>query len=59
VAAIFALAFIPNPLFDIAGVIAGGLKIAWWRFLVSCAAGRILRYVLLAAIGGFTLHLLA
>jgi len=59
VAAIFVLAFIPNPLFDVAGVIAGGLKIAWWRFLISCAAGRILRYILLALIGAFTLHLLA
>jgi membrane protein YqaA with SNARE-associated domain len=59
VAAIFALAFLPNPLFDVAGVIAGSLKIAWWRFLASCAAGRILRYILLAMLGAFTLHMLS
>jgi len=58
VAAIFALAFLPNPLFDVAGVIAGSLKIPWWRFLLSCAAGRTLRYVLLALLGAFTLGLL-
>ncbi|MFH0884085.1 MAG: VTT domain-containing protein [Candidatus Micrarchaeota archaeon] len=58
VAAIFVLAFIPNPLFDVAGVIAGSLKIAWWRYLLSCAAGRILRYILLAFLGAFTLNLL-
>lgn len=59
VAAIFAFSFLPNPLFDIAGVMAGGLGIAWWRFLLSCIAGRVLRYVLLAMAGAFTLHLLA
>ncbi|MCI0503883.1 VTT domain-containing protein [Candidatus Micrarchaeota archaeon] len=58
-AGIFALAFLPNPLFDIAGVIAGGLKIPWWRYLISCAAGRVLRYILLALLGSFTLALLS
>lgn len=52
-------AFIPNPLFDVAGVIAGGLKIEWWKFLVACAAGRVLRYVLLAMAGQFTMGLVS
>jgi len=56
--AIFVFAFIPNPLFDVAGIIAGGMKIPWWRFLIACAAGRTLRYVLLALLGAFTLSLL-
>jgi membrane protein YqaA with SNARE-associated domain len=51
-------AFVPNPLFDVAGVIAGGLKIEWWKFLIACAVGRVLRYVLLAMAGQFTLGLL-
>ncbi len=54
--AIALLAFIPNPLFDIAGIVAGSLKIPWWRFVIACAAGRVARFVLLAvlskAIGG-------
>ncbi|MDD5340504.1 MAG: VTT domain-containing protein [Candidatus ainarchaeum sp.] len=56
--AVFVLAFIPNPAFDVAGIAAGGLKIAWWRFLLACMAGRVLRYVLLAFLGKFTLELL-
>jgi len=56
--AIFVLAFIPNPLFDMAGLIAGGLKIPWWRFLIACAAGRVLRYIMLAMLGKFTLDML-
>ncbi len=55
---IVALSFIPNPLFDIAGIVAGSLRMEWWRFLASCAAGRIIRYALLAALGAFTLGLL-
>lgn len=57
-AAIFVLALIPNPLFDIGGIIAGGLKMPWWRFLAACAAGRVLRYTILAIMGAFTLGLL-
>lgn len=58
VLAIGFFAFIPNPLFDVAGVIAGGLKMDWWKFLIACAVGRILRYVLLAFAGQFTLGFL-
>ena len=55
---IFVLSFIPNPIFDIAGVIAGGLKIHWTHFLSACVLGRVFRYVLLALLGNFTLGLL-
>jgi membrane protein YqaA with SNARE-associated domain len=57
VAGIFVLSFIPNPLFDVAGIVAGGLKIHWAHFLSACVLGRVLRYVLLALIGSFTLGL--
>ncbi|MBU0591971.1 VTT domain-containing protein [Candidatus Micrarchaeota archaeon] len=56
--AIFVLSFIPNPLFDIAGIVAGGLKIPLWQFLTACILGRVIRYVLLALLGAFTIHLL-
>ncbi len=58
VIAVFILAFIPNPLFDAAGLVAGGLKIKWWKFLIACIAGRVLRYVLLAVLGHWTLEVL-
>ena len=51
--AVFVLAFIPNPLFDIAGLVAGALKIKIWKFLLACILGRILRYIILAHIGLF------
>ena len=57
VLAIFVLAFIPNPLFDVAGIVAGSLRIPWWHFLIACAAGRIVRYVLLAILGAVTIGL--
>jgi membrane protein YqaA with SNARE-associated domain len=56
--AIMFLAFVPNPFFDVAGIISGGLKIPWWRYLIAAMIGRVCRYVLLALIGGFTLELL-
>jgi len=59
VAGIFVLAFIPNPIFDVAGIVAGSLKIPWWHYLLACAAGRVLRYVLLALLGNFTLGLIS
>jgi len=54
--AIFFLAFIPNPLFDAAGLVAGALKIPWWQFLIATALGRILRFILLAMLGQWTLN---
>jgi membrane protein YqaA with SNARE-associated domain len=50
---IFLLAFLPNPLFDIAGLAAGAMKIKPWKFLAVCILGRTLRYVILAHVGMF------
>ena len=52
--AIFFLAFIPNPVFDVAGIAAGSAGIDLVRFLIAVIAGRILRYIVLAYIGAFT-----
>jgi membrane protein DedA with SNARE-associated domain len=45
------LAFIPNPLFDVAGITAGALKMPVYRFLVWCILGKILK-MLLFSYGG-------
>lgn len=50
-AAIFLLAFIPNPVFDLAGIAAGAIKMEWWKFLLATSAGKILRFILLAYFG--------
>ena len=48
---IFLLALIPNPLFDIAGMVAGALKMPIWRFLFWAWLGKCLK-MLAFALGG-------
>ena len=50
-AGILLLAFIPNPAFDIVGMVAGGLKIPWYRFLLWCWVGKTLK-MLVFSYGG-------
>lgn len=50
-ATIFFLALIPNPLFDIAGIIAGTNRIPVLKFLFYCALGKICK-MLVFAYGG-------
>jgi len=38
---ILVLAFIPNPLFDIAGIVAGSMNVPLWKFLLLCSIGKI------------------
>ena len=45
---IMLLSFLPNPLFDVAGIAAGAAKVPLWRYLLFCSMGRIIRYALLA-----------
>jgi membrane protein YqaA with SNARE-associated domain len=48
---ILILAFIPNPIFDLAGIAAGGLKFPVHRFLFWCLVGKILKMMLFAYSG--------
>lgn len=48
---ILGLAFIPNPLFDLAGISAGTLKVPVTRFLFFCAIGKILKMLVFAYAG--------
>ena len=51
--AIFVLGLIPNPAFDIGGMIAGALKMPVWKFVLAAWAGKGLRLVLFALSGQF------
>ncbi len=44
-------ALVPNPLFDAAGLAAGAVKYPWWKFLIACALGKILKVLLFASAG--------
>ena len=51
---ILVLAFIPNPVFDLAGIAAGILRMPLWRFLLWCCLGKILK-MLAFAYGGLAI----
>jgi membrane protein YqaA with SNARE-associated domain len=56
--AIFILAAIPNPLFDVGGIAAGVLRMPLWLFFVSCWAGKTVRMILIAYTGTWAAPLL-
>ena len=47
----FIFAVIPNPAFDIAGAIAGAVKMPAWKFFVSVWLGKTVRDIILATAG--------
>lgn len=53
--AIFVLAAIPNPIFDVGGLIAGVLRMPVWRFLLGAWLGKSLRFVMLAYFGALAI----
>ena len=55
--AILFLGFIPNPFFDIAGMMAGAMKMPVWRFLVFCWIGKLGKMLLFSYGGATVLHI--
>ncbi len=45
--AIVFVAFVPNPVFDLAGIAAGAVKMPYWKFFIACFIGKTLRFILL------------
>jgi membrane protein YqaA with SNARE-associated domain len=56
---ILVLAFIPNPLFDLAGMTAGILKMPVWKFLIYCVIGKILKMMMFAYAGEWVMGLVS
>ena len=52
VIAIFVLAAIPNPIFDLGGILAGMARMPWWKFLIAAVLGKTVRFTLLSMIFG-------
>ncbi len=50
---IFVLAIIPNPLFDVAGMTAGALKMPVWRYLIWVTLGKIIKMMIFAYFGAY------
>jgi len=55
---ILVLAFVPNPLFDLAGLTAGILKMPVLKFLFYCTIGKILKMIMFAFAGDGVIRLL-
>lgn len=53
---VFILALLPLPLFDFAGVYAGGCKMPSWKFGLCCFLGKWMKMVFYAAIMSSILH---
>ncbi len=48
---IFVLAVIPNPLFDLAGIVAGATGIPVWKYLIVVFAGKFIKFGIFAFLG--------
>lgn len=55
---IFILAVIPNPLFDLAGMVSGAGKIPIWKFLIVTLLGKTIKFLAIALIGAGSVSVL-
>ena len=55
---ILVLATIPNPLFDVVGMLAGVLKLPIWKFLLYCTIGNIIKMMMFAFAGDWLVRTL-
>jgi len=55
---IFVLALVPNPLFDVAGAVAGAVRMPVWKFMLYGFLGRTPKHIAYALAGGFGLGIL-
>ena len=51
VLAIFLFGAVPNPFFDVGGIVAGAMRMPTWQFLLAAWLGKSLRFALLAGLG--------
>lgn len=54
---ILVLSFVPNPIFDVAGITAGILKMPFWQFLLFSWIGKVLKMLVFSYGGSFILNL--
>ena len=55
---VFVMAVIPNPVFDVGGMAAGALRFPVSRFLVACAAGKVIKNIVFALAGYYGIETL-
>ncbi len=52
---ILVLSAIPNPMFDLAGVAAGAVRMPLWQFLLFCWIGQLIKMTFFAYAGAYSL----
>ena len=52
---LFLFAAIPNPMFDVAGIVAGSMGYPFKRFAVACWLGKATKFILLATIASWSI----
>jgi uncharacterized membrane protein YdjX (TVP38/TMEM64 family) len=57
--AILVLSAIPNPFFDLAGIAAGVAKMPFWRFLLFCWIGQLIKTLIFAYAGAYSIDWIA
>ena len=55
---LFVLAIVPTPLFDVAGILAGAIRLPIHRFLLPVISGKIIKHVLVAYLGAESIPLI-
>ena len=53
---LFTLAVIPNPFFDIAGIVAGASRYGYHKFLFSCWMGKTIKTLVFALAGAYSVN---
>jgi membrane protein YqaA with SNARE-associated domain len=48
---IFVLSIVPNPIFDVAGIVSGAMHIPVWKFLLATWCGKVIKSTLVALAG--------
>ena len=48
---VFVLAAVPNPLFDLAGIVTGASKISVWKYMMVVFSGKLIKFAILAYTG--------
>lgn len=56
---LFVLSIVPNPIFDVAGLVAGAMRIPVWKFLAVTWAGKVIKSTLVALAGAGAMQALA
>lgn len=56
---IFLFAFIPLPVFDVAGIASGALKVHWVKYTIAAVSGKILKFALTMAMILFIIPMMA